>query len=85
MEQALEALEQFSGLTKAKGLADVADAAFTALRAALAEAEVDYKPLTDPHDHPEPWEYKWTLQEMNYINRRVAAAIAAHEAKRGEA
>jgi hypothetical protein len=46
---------------------------------------VDYKPLTDPHDHPEPHSYKWTQSEMGYINKRVAAAIAAHEAKRGKA
>lgn len=46
---------------------------------------VDYKPLTDPHDHPEPHSYKWTQSEMDYINKRVAAAIAAHEAKRGKA
>jgi hypothetical protein len=46
---------------------------------------LDYKPLTDPHDHPEPHSYKWTQQEMDYINRRVAAAIAAHEAKKGGA
>jgi hypothetical protein len=39
MEQALEALEQFKGLTKAKGLSDISDAAITALQAAIAEAE----------------------------------------------
>jgi hypothetical protein len=43
---------------------------------------VDYKPLTDPHDHPDPHSYKWTQSEMDYINRRVAAAIAAQEAKK---
>jgi hypothetical protein len=54
MTAALEALEQFSGLTKAKGLADVADAASTALRAALADPvqetqQLDHCPAGPDH------------------------------------
>lgn len=31
--------------------------------------------LTDPHDHPEPHTMKWTQLEMDYINKRVEAAV----------
>ena len=33
--------------------------------------------LTDPHDHPEPHTMKWTRLEMDYINKRVEAAVRA--------
>jgi hypothetical protein len=42
---------------------------------------VDYKPLTDPHDHPEPHSYKWTQSEMDYINKRVEAALQSLHAE----
>jgi hypothetical protein len=61
MAAALEALEQFSGLTKAKGLADVADAASTALRAALAE------PVGEP--------VGWTPREIELIDGMIEVQL----------
>lgn len=42
--------------------------------------------LTDPHDHPESRTMKWTQLEMDYINKRVEAAIrqAIEQAQQAE-